>query len=180
MSFQYSTFWMPSILLCPHSCHFSKLKRPNLVSHQTKATSYLQPFYCSSVPLQFTFEFGYSLHCLDCSRCIFNMHLHHKKTVFLFYFLFLLEQLLTFIFLTQSSRHCLPRITLNFLKITHIQVHLKIFNTSVCSCSLLLIIWIIVDPRNLCNIFQSLASVFTCSNFCSVYSTTNVNVKYCI
>lgn len=57
---------------------------------------------------------------------------------------------------------------------------LKVSNTLVCSCDLLLIIWIMVLLRNLCNMFQTLASSFPFSNFCSVYSTINMNITSCI
>lgn len=59
-------------------------------------------------------------------------------------------------------------------------MHFKISNTLVCSCGLLLIIWIIIVPRNPCNMIQTLASSFTFSNSCSVYSTINRNIASCI
>lgn len=97
-----------------------------------------------------------------------------------FLFSFRIVSNILFNFLTQARRYCLLRMTWSFLKITHIYMYLKIPNTSVWSCGLLLIIWIIVGLRNPCNMFQTLTSVFTFSNFRSVYSSTNMIIKHCI
>lgn len=108
------TYDITGFFTIPHSFHCSKLKRSNLVSHQTKDISYLQPF-CSTLLylVNSFFFFLYLLHSrwMHHNSFFLHFHSHHKNGVWFLFSVYFRIDVIWFYFFTQARNYCLPRTT---------------------------------------------------------------------